>query len=161
MATMIGLVASVLQLVEMATKARAYFTDFQNAPTDQQRLLLEIQNLEPLIRELDRRISQNQATVSTSGIQAFGGPLIHLRASTERLMKKLDLDGLSKVSGRLTWPLWGKEEVEEGLDTTERFKSLLNAWLALDIWLVVLSLPCSPAHLHQGFHSRHEQAHRK
>ncbi|KAJ7706762.1 ankyrin repeat-containing domain protein [Mycena rosella] len=41
---------------------------------------------------------------------------------------------MPKISSRVAWPLWGKEDVEEGLNTIERFKSLLNVWLGMDIW---------------------------
>ncbi|KAJ7453131.1 hypothetical protein FB451DRAFT_1565686 [Mycena latifolia] len=137
MAEIVGLVASVLQLVDALTQARGYIHDFHKAPKDQQRLLLEIRNLEPLFRELDKRIKNNQAAGIISGVQAFSEPLMQLKGIVERLTKKLNLDGLAKVSNRLTWPLWGKEDVEAGLSTIERFKSLLNAWLGMDIWSVV------------------------
>ncbi|KAJ7453162.1 hypothetical protein FB451DRAFT_1100503 [Mycena latifolia] len=134
MADIIGLVASVLQLVDTVAKARGYIRGFHNAPREQQRLLLEIQNLQPLVRELDRRILDNQAAGLTSGLQEFQQPLMQLKRTIERLTKKLNWDGFSSLSDRLTWPLWGKEDIEEGLTTLEQFKSLLNAWLGIDIW---------------------------
>ncbi|KAJ6561585.1 hypothetical protein B0H10DRAFT_1966461 [Mycena sp. CBHHK59/15] len=137
MAGVVGLVASVLQLVDTVAQARGYIHDFHNAPKDQRRLLLEIHSLEPLVRELDKRIGSNQAAGWISGMQEFEKPLIQLKGTMERLTKKLNSDGLAKVSNRLTWPLWGKEDIKEGLDTIERFKSLLNAWLGMDIWSVI------------------------
>ncbi|KAJ7453123.1 ankyrin repeat-containing domain protein [Mycena latifolia] len=134
MADIVGLIASVLQLVDTAVSIHRYIKDFRDAPKDQQRLLLEIQSLEPLVKELDNRIKKNQATGLTSGLQEFGEPLIQLKGIMERLTKKLDSTGISKVSNRVVWPLWGKEDIEEGLNSIERFKSLLNAWLGMDIW---------------------------
>ncbi|KAJ7453166.1 hypothetical protein FB451DRAFT_1565719 [Mycena latifolia] len=133
MADIIGLVASVLQLVDTVAKARGYIRGFQNAPREQQRLLLEIQNLQPLVKELDRHILDNQAAGLTSGLQEFQQPLVQMKEIMERLTKKLHSDGISRVSDRLTWPLWGKEDIEEGLTTIEQFKSLLNTWLGIDI----------------------------
>ncbi|KAJ7453163.1 hypothetical protein FB451DRAFT_1520328 [Mycena latifolia] len=120
MADIIGLVASVLQLVDTVAKARGYIRGFQNAPREQQRLLLEIQNLQPLVKELDRHILDNQAAGLTSGLQEFQQPLMQLTKIIERLSKKLNSDGISRVSDRLTWPLWGKEDIEEGLTTIEQ-----------------------------------------
>ncbi|KAJ7124127.1 hypothetical protein C8R43DRAFT_958811 [Mycena crocata] len=42
--------------------------------------------------------------------------------------------GFAKACQRLTWPLWGKKEIQEGLNTIERFKTLLGTWLTIDIW---------------------------
>ncbi|KAJ7453118.1 hypothetical protein FB451DRAFT_671878 [Mycena latifolia] len=133
MADIIGLVASVLQLVDTVAQIRGYIKDFRDAPKDQQRLLLEVQSLEPLVKELDNRMRSNQAAELTSGLLEFEKPLIQLKGTMERLTKELSSDGLAKVSNRVVWPLWGKEAVEEGLDAIERFKSLLNAWLGMDI----------------------------
>ncbi|KAJ7481671.1 ankyrin repeat-containing domain protein [Mycena latifolia] len=131
---LVGLVASVLQLVDAMAGAHRYIMNFRDAPKDQKRLLSEIQSLEPLVKELGNRIKSNQAAGLTSGLQKFETPLIQLKRVMERLTQKLDSSGISKVSNRVVWPLWGKEDIEEGLNTIERFKSLLNTWLGMDIW---------------------------
>ncbi|KAJ7137984.1 hypothetical protein C8R44DRAFT_766608 [Mycena epipterygia] len=127
MADVVGLVASVLQLVDVVVKARGFIQDFRKAPQDQQRLFLEIQNLEPLIRELHKRIHENEAAGLARGMQEFATPLTQLKETMEPLTKNLKTDGISMVLDRFIWPLWGKEDVQEGLNTIERFKSLLNA----------------------------------
>ncbi|KAJ7453540.1 ankyrin repeat-containing domain protein [Mycena galericulata] len=133
MADIVGLIASVLQLVDTVVRAHDYIQDFRDAPKDQRQLLLEIRNLEPLIRELDKRIEQKRATGSLGGIQELEKSLIQLKAVMERLVKKLDVGGIRKVVSRLTWSLWGKENIHERLNAIERFKSLLNAWLSMDL----------------------------
>jgi hypothetical protein len=142
MAEVVGLVASVLQLVDTLAKTRSYIHDFHNAPKDQQRILLEIQNLEPLIRELDQRIQNNRVAGLTRGLKEFTGSLTQLKGMLERLTKELKWDGSSKVSKRFIWPLWGKEDIEEKLKAIERFKSLLNNWLGMDIWSVMAPVIC-------------------
>ncbi|KAJ7485603.1 ankyrin repeat-containing domain protein [Mycena latifolia] len=111
MAEVVGLVASVLQLVDTVASAHRYLKDFRDAPKDQRRLL-------------------GEAAGMISGLQEFEEPLLQLKATMERLTQKLN----SKASNRVTWPLWGKGDIEEGLSTIERFKSLLNAWLGMDLW---------------------------
>jgi hypothetical protein len=63
MADAVGLVASILQLVDTIAKARSYLKDFRNASKDQLSLLLELQSLESLVREVDERIKK--ATLGT------------------------------------------------------------------------------------------------
>ncbi|KAF7360542.1 hypothetical protein MVEN_00785300 [Mycena venus] len=133
MADVVGLVASILQLVEVVAKAHKHVKDFRDAPKAQQRLLVEIQNLDSLLKALDKRVGNDAPAARTTGMQEVGA-LIELKRTMERLTKKLDSDGISKFSSRLTWPLWGKEDVQEGLNSIERFKGLAIAWLGLDIW---------------------------
>ncbi|KAJ6517615.1 hypothetical protein DFH09DRAFT_1332314 [Mycena vulgaris] len=138
MADILGLVASILQLVDMVARTRNYVQDFRDAPKDQRRLLQEIQSLRTLILELpeinklikDRRFKGRL----TGSMQNFGEPLNQLTQAIEQLAKKLDSRGLSKVTGRLAWPLWGKEDVKAGLQTIERFKSFFHLQLGMDIW---------------------------
>ncbi|KAJ6532735.1 hypothetical protein DFH09DRAFT_133233 [Mycena vulgaris] len=128
MAEIVGLIANILQLVDVVVKARSYVKDFSNAPKDQRLLLEEIQTLDTLLKKLDNRI---QSTVVPSAMREV---LVQLQRT--RLTKKLDSHG---ISTRLIWPLWGKEDVQEGLNTIERFKSSVNIHLGMDIWLVPIA----------------------
>ncbi|KAJ7706659.1 ankyrin repeat-containing domain protein [Mycena rosella] len=130
MADIVGLITSTLQLVDTVLKAREYIKDFHNAPKDQKELFLEVQNLEPLLLELRTRFDASDST----GIQNIGDSLAKLNSMVDGLNRKLDGAGRSKVYTRISWPLWGKKEVEEGLKTIERFKTLISAWLGIDIW---------------------------
>lgn len=130
MADILGLVASVLQLVDMVVQARDYIKDFRDAPKDQLALLLEIQGLERVVGQLDKRVKGNLAETLASGMRELEEPLIQLKRTMEKLTRKLDI---SEASCRLVWPLWGKKEVQEGLDTIERFKSLLTIWMGMKI----------------------------
>jgi hypothetical protein len=70
-------------------------------------------------------------------MQTVQKPLEALKETMERLEKTLKPAGIvRKVTTRITWPLWGKDDIREGLDTIERSKSLLILWLGKDIWLV-------------------------
>ncbi|KAJ7118114.1 hypothetical protein C8R44DRAFT_189953, partial [Mycena epipterygia] len=131
MAEIVGLIASSLQFVDTLSKARDYIQDFCNAPKDQLELLREIKHLRPLLKEVDKRIQSNSPALLAGSLQDFKEPLAHLNAIMEKLIKNLAPDGITKLSSRLAWPLWGKTDVEEGMSTIERFKTLLNAWLAM------------------------------
>ncbi|KAJ7681640.1 ankyrin repeat-containing domain protein [Mycena rosella] len=130
MADIVGLIASTLQLVDTVLKAHEYIKDFHSAPKDQKELLLEVQNLGPLLLELRIRFDASDST----GMQNIGDSLAKVNSMIDALSRKLDLAGFSKVSSRVAWPFWGKKDVQEGLQTIERFKTLLGAWLGIDIW---------------------------
>ncbi|KAK7038307.1 hypothetical protein R3P38DRAFT_2905549, partial [Favolaschia claudopus] len=132
MADVVGIIASVLQLVDTVAQARQYLKDFRDAPKDQQRLLSELQGLESLLKALRTRINDDGAKIS-GGMQELKSSLIEVRGTIDRLAKKLDPQGISKISSRFAWPLWGKEDVYEGLNAIERFKNLASACMGLDI----------------------------
>ncbi|KAJ7087061.1 ankyrin repeat-containing domain protein [Mycena epipterygia] len=96
-------------------------------------LLLEITHLRPLLQEVDKRIRRNSSLGWADGLHEFKEPLTRLNELMERLAHNLAPDGITKVSNRLAWPLWGKKDAEEGLNTIERFKTLLSTWLTMDI----------------------------
>ncbi|KAF7343633.1 ANK-REP-REGION domain-containing protein [Mycena sanguinolenta] len=148
MADIVGLLGSVLQLVDTVKKAREYVHTFRDAQKQRKLLLIEIESLEPLLRELDDRIRRSEAGGSTGGIRKFEEPLIRFRGAMERLAEKLQHDGSFDLVDRLTWSLWKKEDVEEELNVVERFKSSLTLGLELDIWDLAQGTPLCP-------HSRH------
>ncbi|KAJ6618678.1 hypothetical protein B0H10DRAFT_1222751 [Mycena sp. CBHHK59/15] len=133
MAELVGLLASILQLVDTIVKASTYVKDFQDAPKEQQKLLSEVQSLQPLLQELQSRVRDNQ---TASGIQQLKDPLARFEETMKRFSDKLRAASgpWSKVSKQLTWTLWNKKEASEELNKIERFKSLVNAWLAIDLW---------------------------
>jgi hypothetical protein len=130
---MLGLVANILQLLDYALKARDHFQEFVNAPQEQQKLLSEIKDLQPLLQELHNRITTNP---SSSMLQQMKSPLADFKMMMEQLIQKLSPgDGpLSKFLKQLKWTLWNKKEASEYLGKFEQFKSLLNSWLLLDLW---------------------------
>ncbi|KAJ7696332.1 ankyrin repeat-containing domain protein [Mycena olivaceomarginata] len=130
MADIVGLIASVLQLVSTVAQARSYIKDFRHASQDQLSLLLEIESLETLVKKVAEQINRSGQGGLSTGLRQFEKPLIQLEGMMKRLTNNLTSKG---ISSRLTWPLWGKEDVKDGLDTIERFKSLLDVWLGMDI----------------------------
>ncbi|KAF7345597.1 ANK-REP-REGION domain-containing protein [Mycena venus] len=158
MADLVGLVASILQLVDAVAKTRNYVQDFRNAPKDQRKLLLEIQSLRTLLKELPKIHESIKDRRSKGrligGTEDFEEPLNQLAQAMAQLAKRLDKESRSTV-GRLAWPLWGKDEVKEGLFTIERFKSLINLWLEMDIWSSVEALAVNSAKQQIDGHTEH------
>ncbi|KAF7352200.1 ANK-REP-REGION domain-containing protein [Mycena venus] len=133
MAEVLGTLSTVLSLVETALKALEYIQDFRHAPQEQQKLLSEMDNLRPLLAELQTRITTNP---SSSIVGQMQNPLNIFTSTMESFTEKLRPgDGaFSKVSKQLSWSMWSKSEAKEYLVKFEQFKSLLQSWLILDLW---------------------------
>ncbi|KAJ7481648.1 ankyrin repeat-containing domain protein [Mycena latifolia] len=127
MADLVGILASILQLIDTVAKAVVYTKDFKNAPKEQQKLLSEVQSVEPLLRAFRTQIQGHNCS------EKVKDPLIHFEETMKHLVEVLGLKG-PKVLNQLTYTLWNKKEILENLEKIERFKSLLNAWSTLEIW---------------------------
>ncbi|KAJ7846327.1 hypothetical protein B0H14DRAFT_2772241 [Mycena olivaceomarginata] len=135
MADVLGILASVLQLVDLVATAGIYVKDLRNAPGEQQKIFAEVQALKPLLGDLHTRISIDRlgATGRTKLM-----PLQEALAQLEKIMKnladKVDPARGDRLIRRVNWTLWDKKQVKADLDEIERFKTLLNYWLGLNIW---------------------------
>ncbi|KAJ7440455.1 ankyrin repeat domain-containing protein, partial [Mycena latifolia] len=133
MADVLGTIASAIQLVDTALKACEYVKDFYNAPTEQRKLFTELDDLQLLLMELQKRVA---VSPSTSALQHMAVPLGRFKTLMDKFTVKFKLpDGtLSKLSKQLSWTLWNKKEAKEYLQEFESMKTLLNTWLTLGIW---------------------------
>ncbi|KAJ7032335.1 hypothetical protein C8F04DRAFT_1040646 [Mycena alexandri] len=132
MAETLGTLASILQLVDTALKAREYVKDFHDAPKEQNKLFSEMEDLKLLLTELHKHAASKPAS---GAFQQMSGPLAVFKNTMESFTAKLGpVDGLSKFTKRLTWSLWSKKEAADYLQELERIKSLINVWLTTDIW---------------------------
>ncbi|KAJ7291476.1 hypothetical protein C8J57DRAFT_1491957 [Mycena rebaudengoi] len=128
----VGLVASILQLVAAAKSVIDPGRDVVNATKDQRDLLLEVQNLAPLLEDLKYRLQQPNNQL-VNGIQKLEKPLGQLKETMENITRKLG--SANKVGSKpLIWTFWNKKEIDEDMGKIERFKAVLNAWLLLDTW---------------------------
>ncbi|KAJ6514081.1 ankyrin repeat domain-containing protein [Mycena vulgaris] len=132
MAEALGIVASIIQLVDTALKARESLKDFRDAPKEQEKLFLEMEGLRPLLAVLLKRVVDNP---SSNGFQQVAGPLTVFKTTMEEFTRKLGpRDSMSKFTRKITWTLWSKKEAVNYLEELERIKVLINVWLTMDIW---------------------------
>ncbi|KAJ7444049.1 ankyrin repeat-containing domain protein [Mycena latifolia] len=112
MAEVLGTVASAIQLVDTALKAREYVKDFYNAPVEQRKLFTELDDVKPLLIELQKRVVTSP---STNALQHMVAPLDRFKTMMDKFTAKFELpDGpLSKLSKQLSWTLWNKKEAKE------------------------------------------------
>ncbi|KAJ7443988.1 ankyrin repeat-containing domain protein [Mycena latifolia] len=133
MAEVLGTIASTIQLVDTALKAREYVKDFYNAPMEQRKLFMELDNLKPLLTDLQKHVT---ASSSTNTLQHMTAPVGRFKTTMDKFTVKFELPTtlLSKLSKQLSWTLWNKKEAKEYLEEFESMKLLLNTWLTLGIW---------------------------
>jgi hypothetical protein len=145
MAEILGTIGSIIGLVDTALKAREYIKDFHNAPGEQKKLFTDMEDLKPLLVELEKRVSNSP---STSTLQQITSPLARFNTVLEGFTAKVrPADGRwSKFSKQLTWTLWNKKEAKEYLDEFENIKSLISVWLAVDILYVSLIADSESGH---------------
>ncbi|KAF7343474.1 Ankyrin repeat domain-containing protein [Mycena venus] len=133
MADILGVLASVLQLVDMVAAAGIYLKDLRNAPAEQVKIFNEIEVLKPLLGELHTRISVDGATGRTT-LKSLHEPLAQFERILKQLADKVDPARADRLSRRVNWTLWDKKQVKVDLDEIERFKTTLNYWLGLNTW---------------------------
>ena len=87
--SIVGLVASVVQLVDTASKVADYLSDVKHASEEQQQLLDEIAHLGPLLDELKRLDKQGQMHLSDPGDPRIVG-MEHLKTALAECRKRLE-----------------------------------------------------------------------
>ncbi|KAJ6530005.1 ankyrin repeat-containing domain protein [Mycena vulgaris] len=132
MAEAIGVIASILQLVDAVATAGTMLKDLCDASEQQGQLLFEINSLQPLLSALQERLVSNSASIASLSIN---DALFAFEDTMRRCSMKLQAGGVfSQVTKPISWALWDKKEAKADLEKVERFKSLLNTWLTMDIW---------------------------
>jgi hypothetical protein len=135
MADVLGILASVLQLVDLVATAGIYVKDLRNAPGEQQKIFAEVQALKPLLGDLHTRISIDRlGATGRTKLMPLQEPLAQLEKIMKNLADKVDPARGDRLIRRVNWTLWDKKQVKADLDEIERFKTLLNYWLGLNIW---------------------------
>ncbi|KAJ7273921.1 ankyrin repeat-containing domain protein [Mycena rebaudengoi] len=131
MAELVGLVASILQLVATAKSTIGVAIDAVNSTEQQRNLLTEIGGLEPLLKDLQTRLRGNP---SVNGMRQLEKPLAQFEETMKGMTDRLRPSNKSKFRKALAWSFWKKKETKEDLNKLERFKALLNSYLVMDIW---------------------------
>lgn len=136
MAEVVGTLANIAAVLQLASALTKYVRAVKNAPSEQKRLVLEITSIRGLVSSLNDSIteSEDEDEEWTSTLQLLaeqGSPLYQIQAILQLLIKKFEKHGtptkaptLSRVIGSLQWP-FKKDEVEGILAALERQKSSL------------------------------------
>jgi hypothetical protein len=132
--TVVGLAASIVQLIDVTTKVTKYLNDVKDAPKDRARLAREATNTLALLTDLRYRVEEANSTDSWfTGVRSLGvagGPMDQFKEAMEELAAKLQpVTGIKKIGKTLHWTL-DKNKISDILAEIERLKTLVI--LALD-----------------------------
>lgn len=108
--TAIGLVASVIQLIDVTVQTIKYLNDIKEAPKDRGRLARETTNLLALLTDLRYRVEEAKSAepwfTSVRALGIEGGLLSQFHETMETLAGKLKPErGLKKLEKALVWTL--------------------------------------------------------
>jgi hypothetical protein len=134
--TAVGLVASIIQLIDATTTAIKYLNDVKDAPKDRAALAREGSSLLALLTDLRYRLEEAESTdpwfnsVRSLGVE--GGPLEQFKDVMEELARKLKPEaGIKKFGKALIWTL-DKNAIGNILSKIERLKTLVSLALQKD-----------------------------
>ncbi|KAL8670309.1 MAG: hypothetical protein Q9168_005140 [Polycauliona sp. 1 TL-2023] len=147
----VGLVASIAQLISLTAKTIKYLNSVKDASEDRARLLQETTGLLPLFVKLQGQIEAANADRTLQwfdGIRSLAteyGPLDQLRTALEQIVQKLKpRTGLKKVARTLVWTL-DKAYCETILTKIERVKSSISLALQGDSFTLAQSIKADTA----------------
>ena len=134
MAEALGVVGSIVTVLQLSTKVVEYLSTIKDASEDRQRLLAEIYSsigLLYMLKEQSQRAGPERIA-TTQSLGAPGGPVEQFHHALEELVPKLfPVKGLKKAGKVLSWP-FKKEEIMAILRRIERQKSLFSLALQND-----------------------------
>ncbi|KAJ8121182.1 hypothetical protein ONZ43_g2301 [Nemania bipapillata] len=143
----IGLVASIIQLIDATTKVVGYVNDVKDAPAERAQFARHASSLLALLTDLRYRAEEAKSAsepwfLALRRLAVEGGPLEQLRDQMECLATKLQpisADRFKKVQKALTWTL-DKKEIVQILAQIERIKTLITLALQEDQFKLTLSM---------------------
>jgi hypothetical protein len=135
--SVVGLVASLVQIIDTATKTLGYLNDVKNAPKERAMVAQEASLLLALLTNLRYRLDDTHDTNPwIQGLLTLGmanGPLDQFREVLEALAARLKTSGSGKSVGKtLIWH-FEKKDIDDLLKKMERLKSLISLALQGDI----------------------------
>ena len=136
-ASVLGVVATIQQLISFIGKILVYLNDVKDAPKERENIALEANNIQALLMRLKYRLDNLQGLQLswTAAVESLGekhGPLEQFQATMESLAQSVKKDtGVKKLGKRLTWSL-DRGKIKDILSKIERFKSLVNIALQED-----------------------------
>jgi len=120
----VGAVASIVALVELATTVIGYIKSTKEAGEERKKLLRETTGTLNFLVLLKNQAEEKEWANTLRIIALPKGPVEQFRIALERLASKLSpVGGVKSVGKALTW-YFQKDEINEILSTIERQKSL-------------------------------------
>ena len=135
--SVIGLIASLAQLIDATSKTLGYLNNVKNAPKARGQVAQEASLLLVLLTSLRYRLEDTDPHDGwVKGVLMLGmanGPLEQFKEALESLATRLRSSGTSKSVGKALGWHFEKKEVDDLIGKMERLKSFVNLALQGDI----------------------------
>lgn len=136
MAELFGAVAGATGTCDVILRSTfkiiAYASEVKDATADQQRIALELENLQAITAAFQGFLRSNAVTKKGFADSApITTALQHCQAYTKTLEDKFEA---TRTKGRLLWPLKSKTEIQKVLQDIARFTNLLHWALSINGW---------------------------
>ncbi|RMJ16034.1 hypothetical protein CDV36_004270 [Fusarium kuroshium] len=145
-ASVVGLTASIIQLIETTAKVIGYVNNVKDAPAERAQFARHASSLLALLTDLRYRVEEagpasDSWFVALRGLGAEGGPLDQLHDQMERLATRLEpsTGRFKKMGKALIWAL-DKKDIDETLAQIERVKTLIMLALQNDQFKLALAI---------------------
>lgn len=127
MADPLGVSASIIAVLQLASDVASYISDVKGAPAEWKRLRHEIRSLEDVLRDLQGDEGQDQEWKDKiRTFEAPDGPLARIYKALQFVNRKIEpQSGIRKTAKAFRWPFDAKD-VEKVIAAVEREKSLLD-----------------------------------
>ena len=127
--TVLGLTASVFQLIGTTIKALEYLSDVKDGKEERTELSLQLRLLEELLHKLEEK-AKSSKDGSFTWIAEANGPLLQIKAAMETIIKQLQIGtGARKVLDSALWP-YRRRQITRFLTQVEALKSTITLALA-------------------------------
>ena len=135
----IGLVASIIQLVDCAAKALLYLNDVKTSSKERASLTVEISDVSARVTALRFRVENlEKDDPYTRALESLRKPMDQMTLTMQELCSKLEVRGsLEKLVRPLAWSL-EKKVARDYIQRIERFKTLVVLALNEDLTWVTL-----------------------
>ena len=138
MAEALGVVASIVSILQLSDVVVRYLSKVRSASKDCSLLILEISSTAGVLGSLEKLVADQDGHEIGSWLptvrllECSGGPLDLYHKALERMKELLEpLVKTSKLSNHLTWP-FKQNEIQELFDRIKRQHSLFNVALVSD-----------------------------
>lgn len=125
--TVVGLLAAVVQLIDITSKVVKYFNDVKDALKDRAKLVREAVGLLKLFIDLRYRVEETTSTdpwfTSLRSLGEVGGPLMEFKSAMEKIADKLTPTSSAMRALRRTLD---KRETDAILSKIERLEILIG-----------------------------------
>ena len=127
MAEVVGIVSSILAILEASKKIVGFLDDAKHASVERNRLHIEILSAVTWLGALKTKVEESKAggpELSTLESLAMpDGLLVEMQKLLDSIARKLNLtDGHRSLKGALIWP-FDKKEIQEMISTVQRYNS--------------------------------------